>query len=172
MDRTAARSTSRRAAYHHVHMRPDAIPYLGFEWQGQFYRFFGAAVRPCHGRAEFYGCHGPRRPFSSSALRGVSGPPLFGRSDLVGGSGRRHGPGGPNHGPDATSHPPAVRLARPPDPSASDATNLLPNSRRGRRWVPRWTWWRGSLSSESLPTSSTTKSSACSAWHGAIRVGA
>ena len=38
------------AAYHHVHMRPDAIPYLGFEWEGQFYRFlvlpFGLATAP------------------------------------------------------------------------------------------------------------------------------
>ena len=38
------------AAYHHVHMRQDAIPYLGFEWEGQFYRFlvlpFGLATAP------------------------------------------------------------------------------------------------------------------------------
>ena len=34
------------AAYNHVHMPPDAIPDLGFEWLGHCYPFFGAAVRP------------------------------------------------------------------------------------------------------------------------------
>ena len=38
------------AAYHHVHKRQDAIPYLGFEWEGQFYRFLvlplGLATAP------------------------------------------------------------------------------------------------------------------------------
>ena len=99
------------AAYHHVHMRPDATLYLGFEWQGQFYPLFGAAIRPGHGPADFYGGRGSHRPFS--ALRGGSGLPLFrvnfGRSDFR----RHHGPGG--RGSDGAQHPLAVRLARPPD---------------------------------------------------------
>ena len=99
------------AAYHHVHMRPDATLYLGFEWQGQFYPLFGAAIRPGHGPAVFYGGRGSHRPFS--ALRGGSGLPLFrvnfGRSDFR----RHHGPGG--RGSDGAQHPLAVRLARPPD---------------------------------------------------------
>ena len=36
--------------HRHVQMRPDAVPYLGFEWQGQFYRFsvlpLGLATTP------------------------------------------------------------------------------------------------------------------------------
>jgi len=37
-------------AYHHVDMHPSAFPYLGFEWEGEFYRFvvlpFGLATAP------------------------------------------------------------------------------------------------------------------------------
>jgi hypothetical protein len=38
------------SAYHHVEMHPDATRYLGFEWQGSFYRFvvlpFGLSHAP------------------------------------------------------------------------------------------------------------------------------
>ena len=44
---------------------------------------FGAAVRPGHGPADFYGGHGSHR--QSFALRGDSGPPLSAQSDF-----RRH----------------------------------------------------------------------------------
>ena len=70
------------AAYPHVHVRPYALPYQGFEWQGQFYRFsvlpFGLASAP----RIFTAVHRARRPFP--ALRGDwdSSPPLSGRSDF------------------------------------------------------------------------------------------
>ena len=38
------------SAYHHVEMHPDGFPYLGFEWDGAFYRFvvlpFGLSTAP------------------------------------------------------------------------------------------------------------------------------
>ena len=38
------------SAYHHVEMHPDGLPYLGFEWDGAFYRFvvlpFGISTAP------------------------------------------------------------------------------------------------------------------------------
>ena len=38
------------SAYHHIHMHPDSLPYLGFEWEGQVYRFtvlpFGLSTAP------------------------------------------------------------------------------------------------------------------------------
>jgi len=38
------------SAYHHVEMHPDSMPFLGFEWAGEFYRFsvlpFGLCTAP------------------------------------------------------------------------------------------------------------------------------
>ena len=81
-------------AYHHVQsVRLNAIPYLGFECQVQFYRCFGAADRPGHGPADFPGGHGSLRPYS--ALRGESIPPLFGRYDCLAAPGAFVLAGGP-----------------------------------------------------------------------------
>ena len=107
-----------------------------------------------------YGRWGSHHPFP--ALPEVSGPPLFGRSDLGCCRGCHHGQGRGSQTMDqmllcifqlfgSLVHP----------TTAWGAMNPLPNSCCWRRWVPWWTWQRRIL--PSLPTSS----SICSAWHGA-----
>ena len=43
-------STNLSSAYHHLDLHPSAFPYMGFEWNGAFYRFvvlpFGLATAP------------------------------------------------------------------------------------------------------------------------------
>ena len=81
------------AAYHHMHMRQDAISYLCFEWQGQFLFFvLPLGLAPDQDLESGKGSHHPLSAFYYGSV-------------------------GSDHGSDAASapHPPTVRLAHPPD---------------------------------------------------------
>ena len=100
------------AAYHFVHMKQDAIPHLGFEWEGQFYRFlvlpFGLATAPLVLTAVM------GRTVRFLRYFGDQNPPLSGRSNFRRRE-ARDGARGPYCGPDAAAHPPPLRLAHPPN---------------------------------------------------------
>ena len=77
------------SAYHHIHMHPASLPYLGFEWEGQLYRYavlpFGLSTaprifttvnpdRPCIWRLSVPTVPLTARPFRAS---GVTPPPPY-----------------------------------------------------------------------------------------------